>query len=480
MKPLPRAKIGKPGTVSPDSWNRLIDELEAMKKRVAALTPHASPDITHKHSQNGFTSHLTRRRGGGGGSTIVPFPVSLLTIPGETPTYQVKVGLGYVIERCPGASDALAYHKPANMFVAVDPPTDPVSYTDNLTPFDIAVGQAVYIRCEVDENGEIATSSGDAVTIVVDEDEESSSHYTPRVDTLDTAGDAGFYLYKLAVLKEPVAPSTTPTLERWMTGSHIDHFQDLPAMLSALAAGTGVGVIPKEWSDSEKAYKLRAIRQKSPVAEVPPEGGDPGSPAQEVQIHVIQETDAVRIQGNSKKRTVKYQIGSASPVDVVIFDDGLETMGNEAGNDIVIPIPAGGEDVLFQWKTTKATATTIDIAEGKVYTQSGFTGTTAAAVFGLAVSASGFAICTITRNASTRAITSAVSSYVTGTPAASTYTTQIVPLAQVIFTSGAIEKIIQLKFEELHIFEDLVIENGEFRLADLLMAGRNIYEPPPP
>jgi len=82
MKPLPRAKIGKPGTVSPDAWNRVIDELEAMKKRVAALTPHASPDITHKHSQNGFTSHLTRRRSGGGGNPIRP-----LVILGSRPAY---------------------------------------------------------------------------------------------------------------------------------------------------------------------------------------------------------------------------------------------------------------------------------------------------------------------------------------------------------------------------------------------------------
>lgn len=334
-----------------------------------------------------------------------PFTVRLITTTGASPTYKVSVGWGYVCERIPGSGDAVEYHEAANMWDAAD--------ATKLRKFAITAGQAVYIKVHVNSDGLIAAPGGDdAVAIVVASDETASVHYRPEVDTDTTAGGAGYMYYKLAVLKAPVAPSTQPKLEKWLSGSHLDHYQDLPSIRSALAAGAGVGVIPKEWNNSQKAYKLRAIRQKSPVAEVPPEGGDPGSPAQEVQIHVIQEADAIRIQGNSKrhsikyrlgnsaslspvadiddgletrgtaegeetiipvptvkqrdatpqvkvngiaglgtvyevtgnskKRTVKYQIGSNSPVDVVTFDDGLETMGNEAGNDIIIPIPASG------------------------------------------------------------------------------------------------------------------------------------------
>jgi hypothetical protein len=201
-----------------------------------------------------------------------PLWVTLITTPGDPPTYEVTVGWGYVCERIPGAGDAIAYHEAANMWDTEDP--------DQLAKFAITIGQAVYIRTEVDEDGKIGISEGDAVTIVVDADEESSTHYIPKVDDLNTAGAAGHYLYKLAVLAAPVSPSTTPTIEKWLTGSHIDHYQELPAMLSATAGGEDIGVIPKEWSDSEKAYKFRAIKglcgigvdQTSNEIEVKPKG----------------------------------------------------------------------------------------------------------------------------------------------------------------------------------------------------------------
>jgi len=471
-----------------------------------------------------------------------PFTVRLITTTGASPTYKVSVGWGYVCERIPGSGDAVEYHEAANMWDAAD--------ATKLRKFAITAGQAVYIKVHVNSDGLIAAPGGDdAVAIVVASDETASVHYRPEVDTDTTAGGAGYMYYKLAVLKAPVAPSTQPKLEKWLSGSHLDHYQDLPSIRSTLGIGAGVGVIPKEWSDGAKAYRLRALSKglgqltittnsdhvevrgtrkdsdvivwrgnssESPLLAfrdglettgatvignedpavnptdkdiyVPTVVGRGGATEQIKVTNIGNPGYVYKVEGNGKDGTLTYTIGGGSAQPLLAWIDGLVT--NEGAINIPIPESGNGSggsgggggasgNVLFQWKTTKATATTIDIAEGKVYTQAGFTGTTAAAAFGRAVSASGFAICTITRNASTRAITSAVSSYVTGTPAESTYTTQIVPLAQVIFTSGAIEKIIQLKFEELHIFEDLVIENGEFRLADLLMAGRNIYEPPP-
>jgi hypothetical protein len=264
--------------------------------------------------------------------TSPPYEVSLITTPGETPTYEVTVGWGYLCERIPGASDAIAYHEAANMWDTEDP--------DQLAKFAITVGQAVYIRTEVDEDGKIGISEGDAVTIVVEDDEESSTHYIPKVDDGTSSGVAGHYLYKLAVLAAPVSPSTAPTIEKWLTGSHIDHYQELPAILSATAGGTGIGVIPKEWSDSEKAYKFRAISQKDPVTADPE--ADPPVRGEAVQINVEQEDNRIIVKGNGKGRVIKYQIGSETAVTVATFDDGLETEGSEAGNEITIPIPAAG------------------------------------------------------------------------------------------------------------------------------------------
>jgi hypothetical protein len=268
-----------------------------------------------------------------GGGTPLPYEVSVITTPGETPTYEVTVGWGYVCERIPGAGDAIAYHEAANMWDTEDP--------DQLAKFAITIGQAVYIRTEVDEDGKIGISEGDAVTIVVEDDEESSTHYTPKVDDETSSGEAGHYLYKLAVLKAPVSPSTTPTIEKWLTGSHIDHYQELPSILTATGGGEGIGVIPKEWNDSEKAYKLRVISQKDPVEE--DTEADPPVRGEEVQIRVEQEVDRIIVKGNGKGRVVKYQIeGESEAVVVATFDDGLETEGNEEGNEIIIPIPAGG------------------------------------------------------------------------------------------------------------------------------------------
>jgi len=343
-----------------------------------------------------------------GGGTKLPFHVSLVST-GDPPSYEVTVGWGYVIERIPGAGDALKMHEPANMWDTVDP--------TKLRKFAITEGQAVYIRCEVDEDGKIVSpGAGDAVSIVIEADEEESTHYIPKADTITMSGEAGFYLYKLAVLDAPVAPSTTPKIKKWLTGSHIDHFQELPAIQTAMSEGTGIGVIPKEWNDADKAYKLRAIQ-----------AGDGTT--------VVQEADTIKISA----------------------------------------------DYIHQWKATKATATSINVLGGVFRSQAGFDQANVADVAGLAVAASGYAILTVTRDTASRVVAAApIISYVSGEPAESDYSTQIIPLAKVTFAGGAITNILPLKFEELHVFEDLAVVNGEFRLADILIASRNIYELPPP
>lgn len=145
-------------------------------------------------------------------------------------------------------------------------------------------------------------------------------------------------------------------------------------------------------------------------------------------------------------------------------------------------VPPGGSDILNrQWKATQASDTTIDHTGGTLTSQAGFSPITVADVTALSATASGHVILTVGRDSSTRAISGTPAiTYAAGTLPESDYNSQIIPLTKVTVTDDVISEILPLKFEELHIFEDLCVVNGEFMLADLLIAGRNIYEPPPP
>jgi len=141
----------------------------------------------------------------------------------------------------------------------------------------------------------------------------------------------------------------------------------------------------------------------------------------------------------------------------------------------VLPPPAQEH----QWQATTATATTLNVIGGVFRSQGDFNQTDVLGVV-LVVGASGYVILTVIRDEGSREVVGVpVISYVEGDPPASDYYNQIIPLAKVTFEEGAITNILQLKFEELHVFEDLAVVNGEFRLVDLLMAGSNIYELPP-
>lgn len=146
------------------------------------------------------------------------------------------------------------------------------------------------------------------------------------------------------------------------------------------------------------------------------------------------------------------------------------------GGAVLAPPPITQE---HQWQATTATATGLNVTGGVFRSQGGFNQADVLDV-GLEVGASGYVILTIIRDIDSREVVAVpVISYVEGNPPASDYYNQIIPLAKVTFEEEAITNILQLKFEELHVFEDLAVVNGEFRFADLLMAGRNIYNLPP-
>jgi hypothetical protein len=93
MKSLPRAKPGSPGTVSPGAWNLLVQTVEETVAKVARITPKSSPDIIHRASLTGFTSHLTRRQGNGGGSTANEPLTPFIFDSGEDKKLAITAGL---------------------------------------------------------------------------------------------------------------------------------------------------------------------------------------------------------------------------------------------------------------------------------------------------------------------------------------------------------------------------------------------------
>ena len=164
--------------------------------------------VTGKSTSNGTTFQIPVGKAGkvGGGSSIAdPYAVTLTTIPAEgegDPTYEVEVGWGYVLERLAGVPDPIAYHLAPNLD----------------TPLPIEVGEAVFVKIQIKTDGSIGADPGDpAVQIVV-----------AAEDVASLAPDGGYYGYHYVKLAELIQPSASPTpppeLEKWMTGSHIEHF----------------------------------------------------------------------------------------------------------------------------------------------------------------------------------------------------------------------------------------------------------------
>lgn len=232
------------------------------------------------------------------------FPYYITLIKGgtdESPTYKVTVGWGYVCERKPGADDAILYHEAANMWDEID--------ATKLREFDIEIDEAVYIRVEVDADGFVNApdEESDAVSIVIDADEETSVHYEPKVDDTTSLGAAGFYLYKLGVLKNE---DDAVKIEKWLTGSHIDHFQELPAIRSTQSAAAGIGVIPYAWNNSTKSYELRPVVKGLGQNTITTNGNE------------------VEVRGTTKDSDVAVWVGDTLISDPILsFRDGYETTG---------------------------------------------------------------------------------------------------------------------------------------------------------
>ena len=151
-------------------------------------------------------------------------------------------------------------------------------------------------------------------------------------------------------------------------------------------------------------------------------------------------------------------------------------------------VPAeDSETINHQWKVTASDEAVeegeikVDVASGRLFSQGKFNtgvagdGLVVAELVGEIVS-TGSIVLAIVRDESTREVTSAFIEFVE-VRAASTATTQYVALAELAVVEGVLY-INQLRFDEIEIFEDLAVVQGEFKYVSLVIAGGNYYDLP--
>lgn len=135
--------------------------------------------------------------------------------------------------------------------------------------------------------------------------------------------------------------------------------------------------------------------------------------------------------------------------------------------------PIDPEGVFHPWKVTPGELDeTWDVVGDKVWGQ-GLTITVADTTL---TGDPGWILLKVVRDSESREMTSASLQFSATVPE-SDYTDQYRVIAYI--NTDADEHIMQYQFEEIRIFEDLTVVNGEFRLAALEMSHRNYYEPPP-
>lgn len=241
--------------------------------------------------------------------TLPPFHVRLGATTATPPVYYVTIADGYVNEIIPGGTgDALAKHFPEN-----------IKDGDERATFNVTAGKQVSLIVEVDEHGAITASGGDpAVRVEIEDVDPESTHYEPKIGDAST-GIAGIYRYQLATIEAPETEGGSPVLKRVLSGSHIQHFRELPKLINLPAASTAnTGRLVKEYDKASNEYRFRSIAK-----------GDG-------QLRVDENGDNVTVRGNGKTFALKYLVTGGSLQDAANFEDGLCT---DEGT-VTIPIPA--------------------------------------------------------------------------------------------------------------------------------------------
>lgn len=248
-------------------------------------------------------ARLARRKpplpgGGGRGKDTVPPLWPSLVIGGtpEAPTYKVKLTPGFVNERIPGDAEALAVNEIQNI----------------ASELDITIGQQVSVVVYVDEDGILGgpdAPSPYVAELVIEAEDTASSHYIPPVGD-ESAGTPGEYHYKIAVFKDADVDHAAPWLDKFLAGSHISHFVDLPRFKKQ----AGTYDIFKTYDGSTRKYKTKGLT----TAE------DDYTLTQSIEIDDT--TDELKFKTKGANLNLTIQYFSESSIDAFIYHDGSDVI----------------------------------------------------------------------------------------------------------------------------------------------------------
>ncbi len=177
----------------------------------------------------------------------IPFDITLNIVGASgSESYEVTIQDGWVNERSTATTAAAAsVHKPSNIYTAGE-----------RTKFPLDIGDQVSLVVHVDADGGLDSSGGDPVEIAITEEDEESSHYDPAVGD-ESSGSGGTYYYKLGVLRGADSSHPAPWIEKFLAGSHVDHFRELPKFKKA----GGSYDIFKEYDAGAGQYKTKGISE---------------------------------------------------------------------------------------------------------------------------------------------------------------------------------------------------------------------------
>jgi len=252
-------------------------------------------------------------RGGGGAGKRLPFEVVIFNTAAadEEPAWKVRVYPGRVNERVPGeGTDQTKTYEPDNLYQ--EAPNEGL-----LSEFAVVDGDGVYISVRIGEDGTVTDESESvkAVNIEIETADPGpdSVHYQPKVDNETPDGVAGTYKYKLAEVEANDGGALV--LKKFLAGSHISHFQELPAIRSTLGVGDGIGVIPKRWDNVNKCYKLRPVVKGL---------GDLG---------ITTNSDEIEVRGNKQGQELVVYEGDTELSEKLEWRDGLIQNGQTIEGD---------------------------------------------------------------------------------------------------------------------------------------------------
>jgi len=260
----------------------------------------------------------SQSHGGGNSSESKKYPPFYPYLKRNGTGYDIAVKTGYVVEHVIAGDSSIKYHLPTGV------PT-----RNNADPIwkAIEIGQCLYIKCDINEDGEI---EGNPALIVGDSGLEGE-HYRPEV--FDFGGNSGISYYKLCQL---VSDGPGVSIKLFNAGSNVEHYDERVGMENLelpqdIDAGS-IYRIGKNYDETSDKVQFRTLMQLEGDGEPVIKDEEAATPldsirfrrivdlGSEAQVHVSNQDGAILVRGNSYPSSVT----NAHKISMTV-KDGLVT-----------------------------------------------------------------------------------------------------------------------------------------------------------